>query len=98
MGVGVCGCRVFVSVVAYAVVNYARFRSLFGIPWTKYQVVAFDANYQLTLAHNDNNVFGAKFVPTALLQYLRPDALAPSTCSRGSRSHTFGRASLVTCT
>ena len=73
-----CVGAALVPLFAYAVVNYARFHSAFGIPWTKYRIVAFNTQYQVTLAHNGNNVFGAKFAPTTLLQYLRPDALAPS--------------------
>ena len=58
-----------------AVVNVAKFGQPFGIPLDKQVFSTFDPNRQAALAANDGSLFGLKFVPTTLLQAVRPDAV-----------------------
>jgi len=60
---------------AYAVVNFAKFGTLFSVPFYSQQFSQIDAGRQALLAENGGTLFGAHFVPTTVLQYLRPDAL-----------------------
>jgi hypothetical protein len=66
---------VAVPVALYAYVNYSRFGSLFGLPIEKQVYSEFNLARQRALADNGGSLFGAKFLPTQLLQVLRPDAL-----------------------
>lgn len=59
----------------YAAVNFAKFRTPFGLPMEKQRVSQFDAHRKEMLRRNDGHYFGTQFVPTAVLQYARPDAL-----------------------
>jgi len=58
-----------------AAVNIAKFGTPFGIPLDKQAYSSLDPNRQAALAANDGSLFGAKFVPTTLVQAVRPDAL-----------------------
>ncbi len=62
-------------IVAYMYVNYAKFQSLFVFPSTKQLFSQIGVYRKAMLAQNHNSLFGFKFFPTALLQYIRPDAL-----------------------
>jgi hypothetical protein len=68
-------CATVVAVVAYAWVNYSKFGSLFHIPWTSQVARKSYEPVRAVLAANGGSLLGLKFVPTALVQYLRPDAL-----------------------
>ena len=52
-----------------------RFGAPFALPLEKQVFTTYDAQRQATLAANGGSLFGAKFVPTTLLQYARPDAV-----------------------
>ena len=70
---------VLVPMVVYAYVNYSRFGTFFSVPWTKQFLVGVDLQHRRLLDSNGGTYFGFKFGPTTLLQYLRPDALAPNS-------------------
>jgi hypothetical protein len=67
-----------VPVAAYAAVNWIKFRSLFTVPFDSQGISLVDPVRQHFLAQNRGTFFGLQFVPTTLVQYLRPDALRPS--------------------
>jgi hypothetical protein len=69
---------VLVPAVIYGWMNYSRFGSLFQVPWNKQFLVDIYPAHRRALAANGGTYFGFKFGPTALLQYVRPDALAPN--------------------
>ncbi|HKA94616.1 MAG TPA: hypothetical protein VKE97_12505 [Acidimicrobiia bacterium] len=64
-----------VPVVLYAYVNYSRFGSFFGLPLDHQVYSRFNPARRRALADNGGSLFGVKFLPTQLLQLLRPDAL-----------------------
>lgn len=64
-----------VALGSSAVVNVAKFGEPFGIPLDKQVFSTFDPNRQAALAENGGSLFGVKYVPTALLQAVRPDAV-----------------------
>lgn len=72
------GCASAIAVALYAAVNYMKFGSLFSVPWTDQVQARHGSALRAGLAANGNSFLGLKFVPTALLQYLRPDALRTS--------------------
>jgi len=57
----------------YAYVNFTKFGSLFGLPLDKQFLVRFDK--ARLAAQHANPLTGIRFVPTTVLQYLRPDAI-----------------------
>src|SRR3954471_13438427 len=63
-----------VPVVLYAGVNYAKFHTLFTVPANR-QILFHNAARDAALAANGNSLFGVKFAPTALVQFLRPDTI-----------------------
>jgi hypothetical protein len=63
---------ILVPIALYSYVNYAKFGTLFSVPFTSQ--LSKEA-YRPILATNGGSMFGPKFVPTTALQYLRPDAL-----------------------
>lgn len=67
---------VLAAVVVYAGINQARFGSMFGVPLDKQVLVATDQARRDALEANDNSLFGVQYVPSVLVQILRPDALA----------------------
>lgn len=73
--IGWLAAAVAVPVVLYAYVNYSRFGTLFGLPIDKQVYSEFNAARRRALADNGGSLFGVKFLPTQLLQILRPDAL-----------------------
>jgi hypothetical protein len=66
---------VAIPVVLYVYVNYSRFGTLFSLPNDKQVYTRFNPARQRALADNGGSLFGLKFMPTQLLQVLRPDAL-----------------------
>lgn len=60
----------------YALVNWIKFRTLFSIPFWGQGFTILDPKRQAFLAENDGTLFGIKFIPTTLLHYIRPDAIA----------------------
>jgi hypothetical protein len=73
--IGWLAAAVALPVVLYAYVNYSRFGSFFGLPLDKQVYSQFNVARQRALADNDGSLFGPRFLPTQLLQILRPDAL-----------------------
>jgi hypothetical protein len=65
-----------VPVVAYAMVNTARFGEPFRLPVEAQVLAEYDPARAKALADNDNNLFGLRFVPTTAWTYLRPDAVS----------------------
>jgi hypothetical protein len=65
-----------VAIGVYALVNYMKFGALFSIPWSAQ--VSTVPGFRPALAANGGSFLGLKFVPSALVQYLRPDALRTS--------------------
>ncbi|HLJ08009.1 MAG TPA: hypothetical protein VKX24_05695, partial [Acidimicrobiia bacterium] len=64
-----------VPVLLYVALNEIKFGTLFTLPLNKQVLNPLDPNQRLALADNGGSLFGLKFVPTALLQFVRPDAL-----------------------
>jgi hypothetical protein len=60
---------------SYGVVNGARFGTPFGVPIERQGVAQFDPGFLEALAANDGSLFGLQFVPSQVLQVLRPDAI-----------------------
>jgi hypothetical protein len=64
-----------VPALLYVVINEIKFGTLVSLPLNKQVFTSLNLNRRITLADNGGSLFGLKFVPTALVQYLRPDAL-----------------------
>jgi hypothetical protein len=64
-----------VPLLGFVVVNYARFRSPFDVPFPQQVFSQFNAQRQAGLAANDGSLFGARFAPTNLVEYLSPTAI-----------------------
>jgi len=62
-----------VPVILYAYVNYSRFGSFFGLPLDQQVYSQFNPARRRALADNGGSLFGLKFLPTQLLQLVRPD-------------------------
>ncbi len=58
---------------SYAAVNFARFDSLFSVPFEEQVFSGLDASRQATLESNGGTLFGLEFAPTAIATYVRPD-------------------------
>jgi hypothetical protein len=71
-------CAAGIPLALYASINYMKFGSLFSVPWTSQVQARYGSALRAGLAANGNSFLGLKFVPTALVQYLRPDALRTS--------------------
>lgn len=69
------GLATVVPVAVYAAVNYIKFGTLFSIPFWQQGFTIEDPQRQEFLAVNGGTLFGLKWVPTTVVQYLRPDAL-----------------------
>ena len=65
-----------IPVVLYAYVNYSKFGTLFSVPFYKQFQNAPGTRHRRMLEANGGSFFGVKFLPTTVLQYARPDALA----------------------
>ena len=64
-----------VPVVIYCAVNYVKFSSLTSVPWNDQLFTRLNANRRLVLAQNGGSLFSIRYVPTMVVQYLRPDTL-----------------------
>ena len=64
-----------VPVIGYVYVNYAKFGTLFSVPIDKQDVLLRLPERRAALAATGNSLFGLDYVPTNLVQYLRPDAI-----------------------
>ncbi len=62
-------------VVAHVVVNYAKFASLTSIPGDRQLLSLTDPERAAWFAGNNGSFFSYRFLPTTLVQYLRPDGL-----------------------
>ena len=65
-----------VPAALYVAVNEVKFGTLFSIPDRPSGVHLESAHRQAVLAANGGSLFGLKFIPTNLLQFVRPDALS----------------------
>ena len=65
-----------VPVALYAAVNQVKFGSLLSVPFDAQVITRITPARQALLAENDGSLFGLRYVPTSLFQYLRPDRLA----------------------
>ncbi len=72
----VLSCCILVPLLLYVAINEVKFHTLFSLPLEKQAFSAASASRQAALAANGGSLFGVKFIPTALVQYLRPDALS----------------------
>ena len=61
--------------IMYAGLNEVKFHSLFGVPFQRQAAVHFGSLDQLAVRKNGGSLFSARFIPTNLLNYLRPDAI-----------------------
>ena len=66
-----------VPFLLYACVNLVRFGVPLSTPFDRQVLNEFSADRRAALADNGGTLFGLKFVPTALVQYLRPDTIEP---------------------
>ncbi|MBM3674507.1 MAG: hypothetical protein FJW88_06045 [Actinobacteria bacterium] len=64
--------------VLYAWMNWSRFGTVFSVPWSKQFLVSIDERHRAALEANGGTYFGLKFLPSTVVQYLRPDALGAS--------------------
>src|SRR5262249_15914155 len=70
------GVALAVPVVAYATINYAKFRTLFSLPASRQVLYTpISASRRAALAANGNNLFGVNLVPTALRQDFGRDGI-----------------------
>ena len=65
-----------IPLVLYVWVNEIKFGTLFSIPIGRQVFTLESAHRRAVLAGNGGSLFGLKFLPTNLLQFVRPDALA----------------------
>jgi hypothetical protein len=66
---------VIVPVGLYIAVNEAKFGTVVSLPLNKQVMTTLSPHRRAVLASNGGGYFSASYIPTALLQYLRPDAL-----------------------
>ena len=69
------GVAILVPVALFAYVNDAKFGTLFSVPWDAHLQSRVLPFHRKVLAANHGSLLGAQFVPTTVLQYLRPDAI-----------------------
>lgn len=63
-----------VPVLLYASLNVAKFGTPLSVPWEKQVFTEVSSARRDFLAENNDTFFGPQFVPTTLVEYLRPDA------------------------
>ena len=66
-----------VPVALYVLVNVLRFGTPFSVPFDRQVLNDFSATRRAAMADNHDTLFGVKFLPTGLVQYLRPDTVTP---------------------
>jgi len=74
LAIGVIGGTAAGALVHFGVA-YAKLRSLFEMPWLQQRLTLVNTTRQQWFAGNGNSFFSVRFLPTTLLQYLRPDAV-----------------------
>jgi len=79
-GASLATCSVLASavalpVVAYSIVNWLKFRSLFGVPFDQQAFTLLSEQRRAMLAANGGSLFNWKFVPNNLFAYVRPDSI-----------------------
>jgi hypothetical protein len=62
--------------IIFVYVNYAKFGTLFSIPWRHQELTLINPRHRRILDQNGGTYFGLKFAPSTLFQYFRPDALS----------------------
>jgi hypothetical protein len=94
------GVAVVVPLALYAAVNYAKFGSLFSLPLDEQYFSQINAARRAALDANGGSLFGLKFAPTTIVQFLRPDALRLDSLfpwiAFPPRAHVFGGATFDT--
>lgn len=63
-------------VAAYAAVNEAKFGTLFSLPLNHQVETALSPHRRAVLAANGGNYFSIRYIPTALVAYLRPAGIS----------------------
>jgi hypothetical protein len=90
----VVGGAAVASLVPYVAVNLARFHTPFAVPYDHQVLNSFSAHRRAVLAANHDSLFGFQFLPTTVLQYLRPDTVTPRALapwvSWGHRADVIG--------
>ncbi|MGD0391890.1 MAG: hypothetical protein ABSC41_04545 [Acidimicrobiales bacterium] len=64
-----------VPLALYVMINEIKFDTPFSIPLNRQMISLVSAHRQAVLAANGGSLFGLKFLPTNLAQFVRPDAL-----------------------
>ena len=65
-----------VPLLAFGIVNWMRFGSMFTVPFPLQVYSQFNVARQEMLRDNNNSFFGVKFVPTNLVRYFSPSAVS----------------------
>jgi hypothetical protein len=65
-----------IPLIAFAIANWARFGSLFSVPFPLQVFSQFNENRQAMLRDNNGSFFGLKFAPTNLIRYFSPTAIS----------------------
>lgn len=60
---------------AHLLLSYAKLGAFVEMPWQQQQLSTVDTTRSAWLAGNGDSFFSIRFLPTTLLQYLRPDAV-----------------------
>ena len=60
----------------YAVINWIKFHTLFSVPFYGQGFTILDDRRRAFLDHNNGTLFGLKFWPTSLVQYVKPNAFS----------------------
>jgi hypothetical protein len=63
------------GVVAYIAINLAKFGTLLDLPADRQVLTLLSAERAEWFAGNDGSFFGLRFLPTTIVQYVRPDAI-----------------------
>lgn len=63
------------TVGSYVALNLVKFGTLYSLPLDRQVYTVLNPARQAALAANGGSLFGLRFVPTTLVQYLRPDAI-----------------------
>lgn len=74
LAIGVIGATT-VGALGHFVTTYVKLGSLVEMPWLQQHLTTVSTTRQAWFAGNGNSFFGTTFLPTTLLQYLRPDAI-----------------------
>jgi len=90
------GTAAAVGLVAYVGINLAKFGTLFSLPLDRQLYSVINPSREAALAANGGSLFGLKFIPTTLWQYLRPDGISTTGwfpyVDHGATARPFGGA------